>query len=87
MGMPDIKIITGVRRDVATLCKKVQLLIGHYLQKGAINDLVFFWRKKDIDQSCDSNLLSGRFSLVMNSMCNIFLKNVSHAYLGVISYV
>ena len=43
VGMPDIKIITGVRRDVATLCKKVQLLIGHYLQKGAIIDLVFFW--------------------------------------------
>ena len=37
------RVSTGVRRDVATLCKKVQLLIGHYSHKGAIIDSVFFW--------------------------------------------
>ena len=42
VGTPDIKIITGVRRAVTTSCKKVQLLIGHSLQKGAINDSAWY---------------------------------------------
>ena len=42
VGMPDTKIITGVRRAVATSCKKVQLMIGRSLQKGAINDSAWY---------------------------------------------
>ena len=40
-GTPDIKIITGVRR-ARTLRKKVQLMIGRSLQKGAINDSAWY---------------------------------------------
>ena len=36
------RVSTGVRRAAGTLCKKVQLLIGHSLQKGAINDSAWY---------------------------------------------
>ena len=37
------RVSTGVRRAVATLCKKVQLMKVEKLQKGTIIDSVFFW--------------------------------------------